>query len=597
MGAAASLTSQQQLWKRLNQACCSTSMSFSTNHLTLSLMRATDVLLSSHCHLLLLILLLPSSLAQRVETKQGPIIGQRTYSTDFRYNLSVAYDSFYSLPFASPPLGEDRFVRAKAAASWSEPRNATKEGAPVPADRDCYQVGGGDEDCLYLAVHVPLREDGEAEEEPLPVMVWLTGGAFLVGGGSWYGPQYWMTHKIILVTINYRLGPLGFLTLGMEEAPGNAGLWDQRAALEWVQENIAAFGGDPGRVTLAGESAGSFSAFYHLTSTPSTTGSPLFHRIIGQSGVGGLSPSYHHWSPEEGVRLGNELAVLVGCANINSHQRLDCLRNVSGWDLAKADFEDGLISMPVADAAWTSHPFFTKPPEEAFNDGDFDTSVDVLLGSNQHEGLLITQLFLAWPQLFPIMMASWQVWGPLLLLQKKPLSATHEDRANFILNSYTDGLGRNITLDHLPIVTDLMTDAFFNYGIERYVNFHLQHSHGRLFQYVDAHLNDYAQLNWANWVFGEPSSLPGVSHGDELWLQWWNLKLSQRDEAMSRLITECWANFVATGDPTPPGSDAYWEELEEEGRQYFEMEEGRGKMGRSQDWQRRADIWREALGD
>lgn len=163
----------------------------------------------------------------------------------------------------------------------------------------CYQVTGhhghlqvvglipfSSEDCLYLNVHVPVVVEDE-EEEGLAVMVWLTGGAFALGGGPWYGPDYWMGHNIVLVTVNYRVGPAGFLTLGMEEAPGNAGLWDQTAALTWVQGNIREFGGDPNRVTLAGESAGSFSSFYHLSS-PTSRG--LFHRIIGQSGVGGCPP-------------------------------------------------------------------------------------------------------------------------------------------------------------------------------------------------------------------------------------------------------------------------------------------------------------------
>ena len=110
-------------------------------------------------------------------------------------------------------------------------------------------------------------------------MVWLTGGAFLGGGGMWYGPKLWMIHEIILVTVNYRVGPFGFLTLGTPEAPGNAGMLDQVLALEWVQDNIAGFGGDPDQVTLAGESAGSFSAFYHLVS-PRSRG--LFNRIIGK---------------------------------------------------------------------------------------------------------------------------------------------------------------------------------------------------------------------------------------------------------------------------------------------------------------------------
>ena len=137
-----------------------------------------------------------------------------------------------------------------------------------------------DEDCLYLNVYVPVG----AGPEPLPVMVWITGGAFLIGGGIWYGPNFWMAHHIIVVTINYRVGPFGYLTLGVDEAPGNVGMLDQRMAMEWVRDNIESFGGDPDQVTLAGESAGSYSATYHLAS-PGSKG--LFNRVIGE--IGGMT--------------------------------------------------------------------------------------------------------------------------------------------------------------------------------------------------------------------------------------------------------------------------------------------------------------------
>ena len=99
------------------------------------------------------------------------------------------------------------------------------------------------------------------------------------GAGNMYGPEYWMTHDIIIVAVNYRLGPFGFLTLGLEEAAGNQGLLDQRMSMVWVRDNIAMFGGDPDTVTIAGESAGSFSVFYHLMS-PGSQG--LFNRVIGE---------------------------------------------------------------------------------------------------------------------------------------------------------------------------------------------------------------------------------------------------------------------------------------------------------------------------
>ena len=149
----------------------------------------------------------------------------------------------------------------------------------------CYQlsvVGGfhvGQEDCLFLNVYTPVASEGL-----LPVMVYLHGGGFVAGEGSstMYGPHFFMDEGVLLVTVQYRLGIFGFLSTGQEEAPGNLGLWDQREALVWVKDNIAAFGGDPDRVTLFGESAGSMAVNFHLVS-PQSRG--LFHGAILQSGT------------------------------------------------------------------------------------------------------------------------------------------------------------------------------------------------------------------------------------------------------------------------------------------------------------------------
>jgi len=548
--------------------------------------------------LCLLLHLVVTVLSRTVETTLGPVVGERISTVDNRYNLPIFYDSFYALPFAAPPLGEARFSKPQPATPWSEPRNATQAGAPVHWLTVCYQVGGlipfSSEDCLYLNVHVPVTQD----DNPLPVMVWLTGGAFLVGGGPWYGPDFWMTHNIIVVTVNYRVGPSGFLTLGMEEAPGNAGLWDQAAALQWVQDNIAAFGGDPGRVTLAGESAGSFSSFYHLSS-PTSRG--LFQRLIGQSGVGGLAPGYHQWSPEEGFRLGNQIAILLGCIEIDPNQRLSCLRNVSAPALSLVELEDGIISMPVIDSEWTDNPFFPTYPEVAFQEGNFHTEVDILLGSNGEEGLLGTQIYGAIPDILPTIMNNWGVWGPILLFQRKALSISEDDieLADFLLDQYT-GKGRNMTIEDIPALTDLLTDAFFNFGIDRYLDYHLEHSSGRIYQYVNEHRNEYEQLNWAAFL-GGPKHLPGTSHADELFLQWSpllgiHIHLPETDVSMSKLITSTWASFVTSGDPTPPGSEISWSQVTADAREYLTMVNGTGTMGRSQEWVRRSEIWRNIFG-
>ena len=160
------------------------------------------------------------------------------------------------IPYAEPPVGELRFRPPKPKAKWTDPKSSL-----LPEDRQCSQVGinrnssldeglfltpWSHEDCLFMNIYTPIGKT----KGLLPVMVWMHGGAFVYGSRWGYGPVNFNVHNIIVVTINYRLGPLGFLSLGTEYVPGNAGLFDQRMALQWVQENILSFGGDPGQVKL-----------------------------------------------------------------------------------------------------------------------------------------------------------------------------------------------------------------------------------------------------------------------------------------------------------------------------------------------------------
>lgn len=192
------------------------------------------------------------------------------------------------IPYAQAPIGSLRFRAPQSPESWDGIRDATKFGSIcVQVPNPLSQADGmhQSEDCLNLNVWSPAA-DGKRR----PVMVWIHGGAFVFGSGQspWYdGTSFALEGDVVVVTINYRLGPFGFLYLdrmggGDYASSGNCALLDQVAALQWVQENIAAFGGDPNRVTLFGESAGSMSVGALLT-MPAAKG--LFHQAIMESGL------------------------------------------------------------------------------------------------------------------------------------------------------------------------------------------------------------------------------------------------------------------------------------------------------------------------
>ena len=193
--------------------------------------------------------------------------------------------AFLGVPYAEPPVGDLRFRPAVPARPWEGVREALINGprSIQPASMLAPQGEAESEDCLYLNVWAPVGA------ESLPVMVWIHGGSFTTGSGGivWYDGTRLAGRDVVVVAINYRLGALGFLDLESIGGPewagsANLGLTDQRSALEWVRDHIAAFGGDPSNVTLFGESAGAMSVSAHLA-MPSSSG--LFHRAIAQSGA------------------------------------------------------------------------------------------------------------------------------------------------------------------------------------------------------------------------------------------------------------------------------------------------------------------------
>jgi para-nitrobenzyl esterase len=198
--------------------------------------------------------------------------------------------TFKGIPYAAPPVGELRWRPPQPVEPWDVPRVCTAYGPACPQPGmlglSSLVVGRTAEDCLYLNVWSPAR----SADERLPVMVWIHGGSFETGSGSMaiYNGRRLAARGVVVVTINYRLGPLGFLAHPALSAEaengvgGNYGLMDQIAALEWVQANITGFGGDPGNVTVFGESAGGVSILDLIVSPPA---GGLFQRAIVESGI------------------------------------------------------------------------------------------------------------------------------------------------------------------------------------------------------------------------------------------------------------------------------------------------------------------------
>src|SRR5579883_448639 len=311
------------------------------------------------------VLPLCAAISDPVKTSNGQVSG--VAATD------PAVRVYKGVPFAAPPVGELRWRAPKPAANWSGVRAADKFGPLCMQRRPGAAANGADspmsEDCLYLNIYTAAN----SAKDKRPVMVWIHGGALTSGAGSLYDGEALAKKGVVLVTTNYRLGVFGFFAhpeLTKESdtnSSGNYGLLDQVAALEWVQKNIAAFGGDPKRVTIFGESAGSWSVNY-LTATPLARG--LFQRAIGESG-GEFAPARKLTDMEQaGVKFGQA----AGAAS------LAALRGKSAEDLMKTQFQT---------AANVDGWFLPDDVYTIYAKGK-QSDVPTIIGSNNDEGTMFT---------------------------------------------------------------------------------------------------------------------------------------------------------------------------------------------------------------
>src|SRR5208282_1316518 len=433
---------------------------------------------------------------------------------------------YKGIPYAAPPVGPLRWRPPQPVLPWDSVRSTSAFGPNslqgiVFDDIDPLACGVS-EDCLYLNVWTPAEPQ---RSEKLPVMVWIHGGGFGVGAGS--EPRYNGTRLaargIVVVTLNHRLNALGFLahpqlTAESEHrASGNYGVLDLVAALQWVRRNIAAFGGDPDEVTIAGESAGS-EAVSALMASPLAKG--LFARAIGESGAMFATPSRTPAPLERAEAAGLAFMRKVGAKTLAE------LRAAPAAAILAA--APGLGYRPIVDGF-----FLPKPPAEIFRAGE-QSDVPLMAGWNNDEGFNFT------------------------LLQGDDAKRPYPDLVRRIFGARTDEAlrwypGGSPDLDKAS-ARALGGDLTIIHSTWSWIEAQKAHGRAEIFRFRFGR----APLTPQGW-FGERDSRDaGAFHAGEILYVFDNLDafpwlIEDSDRALAKLASSYWINFVKTGDPNGTG--------------------------------------------
>lgn len=429
--------------------------------------------------------------------------------------LHEGFALYKAIPYAEAPVGNLRWKRPIPKAPWQGVYKADNWGNRPWQTTDPNQ-GGGDlamsEDCLYLSVETPAK----SKDEKLPVFVMIHGGAFATG--SYSGTQEsFVKEGIVYVSIEYRLGALGFMAhpdLSKESGiSGNYGIYDQICALNWIHDNIAAFGGDPEKVTICGESAGGISVSI-LCASPLCKG--LFRAAISESGGNfcpiGATGVTAMKNFQDAEALGKDLQTKLKAKNLKQ------LRKVGGEAIIEAT--GGTQFWPVVDGEAITGDQYKLYQEGKYND------VDILVGYNSDEGsLFVYQMTM---DMYKGMIGGqFGEWGKKAM---EAYPATNDKEA-------------------LYAVQDFFRDSAFGWSTWAWSNLQSKNGKGRVYMYYFAQPSQNSLLK----------NTRGATHVAEMpFIYGWNWgPMTETEKHMAQILPQYWINFIKNGDPNAEGLP-YW---------------------------------------
>jgi para-nitrobenzyl esterase len=419
---------------------------------------------------------------------------------------------YKGIPFASPPVGDLRWCAPQAAPSWQGVKQAS-EFAPAPMQGG-NPPSGKSEDCLYLNVWTPAKLPGDR----IPVLVWIYGGGFSFGSTSepGYNGEHLAKKGVVLVSIAYRVGPLGFLAhpeLSAENShgvSGNYGLLDMIAGLKWIQKNISAFGGDPNKVTIFGESAGAI-AVSMLCASPLAKG--LFHGAISQSG-GSFGPPRHVTYPGENMktlknaeREGEEYVKKARTNSIAELRKMVADSLPSGWGIGS--------SWPIIDGYMIPDDQYKLYEAGKYND------VPIVVGYNSDEGLFFTRT-------------------------KDPKEFIADTKQRY--GKFADDLLKVYPVGDTTVpktARDLVRDAAFGWQTWSWARLQARTGKSKVhFYYFDQH---------PVYPKDSPQFGQGSPHAQDVAYVFWPMNGAGTDERISEAMSTYWTNFAKYGDPNGKG--------------------------------------------